>query len=310
MRLHEYRREFKDLISVVAADKNLPESAVERDYHIVFLLKRLAESEYAEKCVFKGGTSLSKCYPGSIDRFSEDIDLTYLGMDESDKFCDKEIKRIEKIVTFGAQTEKIPEERSNRSKSMFVWFGDKSNRIKLEIGSNVRPDPFSKRTVKTYIQEFFEKNNGVDDIIKYGLSEVTLNVLNIERTFVDKLMAVKRHAICGTVDKKVRHIYDVTRLFFLPEIKDFINDKSEFKRLIRLTKDTDSYYLEKRNISKVYDPTGAYDFGVWKSYLNGQVRSIYENLHKELLYTDEKENFDVALSVLAEIDELLKCIGE
>ena len=40
------------------------------------LLKNLADSEYAEKCVFKGGTSLSKCYPGSIERFSEDIDLT------------------------------------------------------------------------------------------------------------------------------------------------------------------------------------------------------------------------------------------
>ena len=31
---------------------------------------------------------MSKCYPGSIERFSEDIDLTFLGMDESDKVCD------------------------------------------------------------------------------------------------------------------------------------------------------------------------------------------------------------------------------
>lgn len=310
MKLHEFSNEFKDLISIVAADKHLPESAVERDYYIVLLLKNLADSEYAEKCVFKGGTSLSKCYPGSIERFSEDIDLTFLGMDESDKVCDKTIKKIEKVMTVGADIEKINAERSNRSKSMLVWFGDKSNRVKLEIGSSVRPDPYSKKTLKTYIQEFLEEHDGAKDIAKYELQEVTLNALNIERTFVDKLMSVKRHAICGTIEKKVRHIYDVVRLFSLPEIKDFLEDKDELKRLIDITKQTDSYYLEKRNISLEYNPTGAYDFNSWKHHLNEQVSSTYENLHKELLYTDEQQNFDEALVSFERISELLKSIGE
>lgn len=310
MKLHEFPNEFKDLISIVAADKHLPESAIERDYYIVLLLKNLADSEYVEKCVFKGGTSLSKCYPGSIERFSEDIDLTYLGMDESDKICDKTIKKIEKVMTVGADTEKIDAERSNRSKSMFVWFGDKRNRVKLEIGSSVRPDPYSKKTLKTYIQEFLEEHDGAEDIAKYELQEVILNVLNIERTFVDKLMSVKRHAICGTIEKKVRHIYDVARLFALPEIQAFLEDKYELKRLIDITKQTDSYYLEKRNISEEYDPIGGYDFDSWKLYLNGRVRSTYENLHKELLYTDKQQSFDDALGAFTEINEILKGIGE
>ncbi len=310
MKLHEYQTEFKDLISIVAADKHLPEDAIERDYYIVMLLKNLADSEYADKCVFKGGTSLSKCYPGSIERFSEDIDLTYLGMDESDKVCDKTIKKIEKVMTVGAETEKINDERSNRSKSMYVWFGDVSNRVKLEIGSSVRPDPYSVKSFKSYIHEFLEVHDSADDIAKYELQEVSLNVLNIERTFVDKLMSVKRHAICDNIDNKVRHIYDVTRLFKLPEIQAFIDDKEEFKRLIRVTKDTDSYYLEKRNLSKEYDPTGSYDFDAWKYHLNEQIRSIYENLHKDLLYTDEQQNFDEAIDTFDKINELLKSIGE
>ena len=310
MKLHEFPSEFRDLISIVAKDKHLPESAIERDYYIVLLLKNLADSEYIEKCVFKGGTSLSKCYPGSIERFSEDIDLTFLGLDENDKTCDKAIKRIEKIMTVGAFTDKINEERSNRSKSMYVWFGDKSNRVKLEIGSSVRPDPYSKKTLKTYIQEFLEQHNGTEDVIKYELEEITLNVLNIERTFVDKLMSVKRHAICGSIEKKVRHIYDVVRLFSLPQIKEFIEDKAELKRLIAITKQTDSYYLEKRNISQEYDPNGAYDFESWSCYLNEQVRSVYENLHKELLYTDEQQNFDDALATFSEISNVLKGVGE
>ena len=100
MKLHEYKDEFKSLISIVSSKLHIPESAVERDYYIVFLLKKLENSEYADKCIFKGGTSLSKCYPGSIERFSEDIDLTFLGMDLSDSLCDKNIKKIEKITSF------------------------------------------------------------------------------------------------------------------------------------------------------------------------------------------------------------------
>lgn len=64
MKLHHFPEEFQQLITVVANDKHISESAVERDYYIVMMLKALADSPYAEQCVFKGGTSLSKCYPG------------------------------------------------------------------------------------------------------------------------------------------------------------------------------------------------------------------------------------------------------
>ena len=310
MKLQEYPEEFRMLITLVAEYMHLPESAIERDYYIVMLLKHLADSEFAEQCVFKGGTSLSKCYLGSIERFSEDIDLTFLGMDLSDKVCDKTIKKIEEIMTVSANTEKIVNERSNRSKSMYVWFDNKDNKVKLEIGSSVRPDPYSKKSFKTYIHEFLEKNNGEDDIKRFELESVELNVLNIERTFVDKLMSVKRHAICGSLGNKVRHIYDVTRLYALPEIQIFLSDTEELKSLMRDTKGTDSYYLGKRNISKEYDPTESYNFMIWKNLFTAEIRNIYENLHKELLYTDEKQNFEDALTVFGKVDARLREIGE
>lgn len=310
MKLHEYQEEFKTLISIVASKLHIPESAVERDYYIVFLLKKLENSDYADKCVFKGGTSLSKCYPGSIERFSEDIDLTFLGMDLSDNVCDKNIKRIEKIITHGAQTDKISEERSPRSKSMYVWFGKEDNKIKLEIGSSVRPDPYSKKTFKSYIHEFLEELDEEEDIKKYELTSVTLNVLNIERTFIDKIMSVKRHAICGSLDKKVRHIYDVVRLFKLPNIQDFLLNKSELKRLIQVTKETDSYYLEKREIPKEYNPKGAYCFNSWREQFTPEIRSRYETLHKDLLYTDEQQDFDDVLNTFEVLNQIFLEIGE
>lgn len=310
MNLHTYPEEFRELITVVANDKHISESAVERDYYIVMMLKALADSPYAEQCVFKGGTSLSKCYPGSIDRFSEDIDLTFLGIELSDKACDKAIKKIEAVMSAGAQTEKIPQERSDRSKSMYVWFGEPENRVKLEIGSTVRPDPYSKRTIKTYIHEFLESRDFTDDITRFELTPVQINTLNIERTFIDKIMSVKRHAICGTLDRKVRHIYDVTRLYQMPEIQTFLADKDDLKRLVQLTKETDSFYIGRRNISAEYDPTGPYNFPAWQHHFDATIRSIYESLHETLLYTDEKQNFDVALNTFIKINSILSEIDE
>ena len=56
--------------------------------------------------------------------------------------------------------------------------------------------------------------------------------------------------------------------------------------------------------------TLCYDFDAWKHYLNGQVRSTYENLHRDLLYTDEQQNFEDALKAFTQINEILKSIGE
>lgn len=310
MKLHMFPDEFKELVPIVAREKHIPESAVVRDYYIVLMLKALADSPYAEQCVFKGGTSLSKCYPGSIERFSEDIDLTFLGMDLPDKECDRVIKKIEKVMFAGAHTEKIPEERFPRTKSMYVWFDAPENRVKLEIGSTVRPDPYSKRAVKTYIQEFLEAKGFSEDVERFELSLVEINTLNIERTFIDKIMSVRRHAICGTLGKKVRHIYDVTRLFQMPEIQVFLEDEEELKHLLRLTKETDSFYLGRRNISEAYDPLGIYDFASWKDLLDADIRATYESLHTNLLYTDEKQDFDTAIQTFERIDEILNSLGE
>ena len=51
MKLQTHPEEFQPLLSVVASEKHISESAVERDYYIVMMLKALADSPYAEQCV-------------------------------------------------------------------------------------------------------------------------------------------------------------------------------------------------------------------------------------------------------------------
>lgn len=49
---------------------------LEKDVWVVWTLEALFAAPFADGLVFKGGTSLSKAYD-VIDRFSEDVDLTY-----------------------------------------------------------------------------------------------------------------------------------------------------------------------------------------------------------------------------------------
>jgi hypothetical protein len=58
------------------AETGRPAHLLEKDVWVVWALRALFESPLATDLTFKGGTSLSKVYK-VIDRFSEDIDLTY-----------------------------------------------------------------------------------------------------------------------------------------------------------------------------------------------------------------------------------------
>lgn len=140
-------------------------------------------------------------------------------------------------MTSGFRLEKITGERNDRNKSAYVWFNDKNGangRIKLEIGSSIRPDPYRPMPVKTYVQEFLEAKGMLHYVEEFGLSQVTVNTLAIERTFLDKVISVKHHAICGSLMEKIRHVYDVTMLFHRDDIQGFLNDKVELKRLFEI----------------------------------------------------------------------------
>ena len=55
---------------------------------------------------------------------------------------------------------------------------------------------------------------------------------------------------------------------------------------------------------------GNYDFAKWKEFFDENIRKRYESLHEDLLYTDEKQDFEKAIAAFERMDELLKEIGE
>ena len=62
-----------------------------------------------------------------------------------------------------------------------------------------------------------------------------------------------------------------TQLYKLKEIQDFIANKGTFKELVKTTKETDFFYLEKRSIESKYNPHEKYNFDSWKHYFTNEV---------------------------------------
>ena len=90
MLLHKDREQFEAVLNAVSNELGVPVSIVEKDYYVTMILKQLALK--APGCVFKGGTSLSKCHH-AINRFSEDIDITF-----SDKLSQGERQKLKNQV--------------------------------------------------------------------------------------------------------------------------------------------------------------------------------------------------------------------
>lgn len=308
---------FRVLIQKTAEYKHIPEKAVLKDFFICQILSKLSSSFYKEEIVFKGGTSLSKCYPGTVERFSEDIDLTYIpSQGESSKEIGRKLKRIEDFLASGLNMEKVAAERSDRNKSAYIWNQELGEdcRVKLEIGSSVRPEPYSCFRVKAYLREYLEtvdKEIGENYILQYDLIEFDVNVLNIERTFMDKVFAIKRHTLEGSIVSKARHLYDVVQLWQSEHIQSLILDKAELLKLIQLIKTTDAEYLSGKRECRYYDPQEPFGYKNWQSSLNiAKLKDSYEKLHLDLLYTDDVQKFEDALEVMEKIGILFDEIGE
>ena len=67
--------ERKELFQESAAQLGMMPAAIEKDFWVCWALQRIfSDQTLSKQLLFKGGTSLSKCY-NLIERFSEDIDL-------------------------------------------------------------------------------------------------------------------------------------------------------------------------------------------------------------------------------------------
>ena len=114
------RDDQREVLELAREKTDRPTHLLEKDVWVVWTLGALFDSALATDLTFKGGTSLSKAYK-VIDRFSEDIDLTY------------DIRKLIGDLIDGV--EPLPASRSQASK----WTKAVRERLPGWIATTVRP---------------------------------------------------------------------------------------------------------------------------------------------------------------------------
>jgi len=111
----------RDALGVAADQSGRPAHLLEKDVWVVWVLAALYGSPLGEHLVFKGGTSLSKAYR-VIQRFSEDVDLTY------------DIRAIAPDLV-GGDSEALPKTRSEEKR----WSSEVRRRLPEWVVGTAQP---------------------------------------------------------------------------------------------------------------------------------------------------------------------------
>lgn len=117
--LHNDKELFEQLILRTAEDTGIKAAIIEKDYYVTLFLKAIVK-EFPD-IIFKGGTSLSKCYK-LIDCFSEDIDLSIDAEGKPTEGQRKHLKAsiLSVIESFGFTLTNSEDVRSRRSYNKYI----------------------------------------------------------------------------------------------------------------------------------------------------------------------------------------------
>lgn len=295
MYLHNDLDLFKDITSETALMLSMDPSIIEKDYYVTLLLKEIAERQ--PDVIFKGGTSLSKCYK-LINRFSEDIDLNIQGEKKPPESKRRALKAniVSSIEKYDFNLENADNIRSGRDFNRYIIscptkFTSKflKQQLIIETAVFLRSYPCEKMFASSYIYDFLLKNNYNDIIYEYGLEPFELNVQAAERTMIDKLYALGDYYLNGTIKGHSRHIYDICKLLTIVEID---NELKKLKEQVCAERMNDKQCLSAKedvNFKKL----------LTEIIENDVYKSDYENITSKLLF--EKLSYSTAVRSLEEI---------
>lgn len=286
--LHQHE-DFKFFINKAAKEVNLSEFIIEKDYWVTYLLKNLVRSEFNNEFVFKGGTCLSKAY-NLINRFSEDIDLLMLET-ENTKSKTQKGKRLSALREFVSNLSGITCTESNRSELYaaykfafpsysFSIINSISKEILLEPGyrGGIAPE-IRKKVISSYVENLL-----YGKIENYDVEPFEINVLSLERIFMEKVFAIKEiydKDNGQTLLKKTRHYYDIYKLAQTDEIKTLLNDK---KRIDTIVEDINTISHKYYNLTPV----------TWDELVNYIALKPDKKLFEQLKqgYTNDKDLYN------------------
>lgn len=263
--LHE-RRDFDQLLAVVANERALDPMLVEKDYWIMHSLWGLQAQGFVFE--LKGGTSLSKGF-GVIHRFSEDIDIRIeppadmdvktgrnqdkpAHIDSRRAYYDELSKRIRIPGIDSVERDTFFDDEKMRSAGIRLVYSPRAatvsglkDGILLELGFDDTA-PNRPVTISSWALDF-AMSRGVE-VLDNRAADVPCYAPT--HTFVEKLQTIStKYRRLAEVQKFpgnfLRHYYDVYCLLDLPEVQEFMKEQAYQDRKVQRFRSGDELVIAK-----------------------------------------------------------------
>lgn len=225
MVLHKDKKSFDIAIRAASRHFNVSPAIIEKDYYVTLVLRELAKQ--VPDLLFKGGTSLSKCYK-IIDRFSEDIDIT-LDSENQSQGKRKNLKYtiVEICSNLGLNLLNENETRSRRDYNCYKIdycarhsLSGLNPQLLVETVFIVKAFPDEIKQASSMIYDYLKAVGNDEAIAQYELEPFDIRVQTLDRTLVDKVFAVCDYMLDNKTERQSRHIYDLSRLLTLVKLDD------------------------------------------------------------------------------------------
>ena len=295
--LHHNRELFEQVVLQASEYLQIDAAIIEKDYYVTLLLQEIVKQQ--PDIIFKGGTSLSKCYR-IIDRFSEDIDLTIF-LDE--KPTESQRKRLKENIVSAIERQEMtltnPDEiRSRREYNCYLVsypsiFSENYLKPHLQVETTIffRTYPTKVMPAASYIYDYLSENDYTEFITQYQLEPFEICVQTADRTLVDKVFALCDYYMSGFVTEHSRHIYDIFRLseivFPGQNLKDLAEEVREERQPHKTCLSAADGVSVNAILREIID--------------NEAFKEDYKNKTRSLLFT--QVSYDTAISALEKLIE-------
>lgn len=309
MKLHLNKQLFKDAVTITAQQLEIPPIYVEKDYWVTYALHTIFNSEIGQETIFKGGTSLSKCY-NLINRFSEDIDLVVLRREgETDAKLKNKIRTICKVVEAHLpeiEIEGLTHKMGMNRKTAHSYFkefqgnyGQIRDVIVIEATWLGYYEPYTTRLISSFVGDMMLNSGQTAIAVENGMLPFDVRVLEPIRTICEKIMSLVRFSYSENpiedLKKKIRHTYDLHQILQQTEFADFLNSPA-FDNMLLLVASADITSFRNNNQWLNFHPNEALIFRNLENTWN-ELISTYNGDFKELVFGNFPNADDIQKSL-------------
>ena len=297
------------LIEKISNDNIIRKDILEKDYYVTLILEELSAKQDLIKAYFKGGTALYKALR-SINRFSEDIDLTVEISDcstpsQAKKRLVQSTKRYKSLRYKGTlQDQRYSITSIYDYDSLFIpEYNDTLQRfgnVKIEATSFTISEPVETREISPYLYELATDEDKKILQDEFDVKTFCIKTITIQRIFVDKIFASEFYYKRSMFVDMAKHLYDITILMQLPIVISLLDNKNKMTKLVAMKRAE-----EERRAGGIDKGLKIKDFSIFDDLLkDSKMRDEFYSMQSIYVFSDKAfiscEEVTKALCILHE----------